>query len=128
MASTAENPAPMTGIQENQKDAAKPKNRKPVDKNKTKNRKTMEKGFLDIALLTTNIGHMKSLMKKQGTDTPHPLYTWVIGGLIVSIVLQVSPCLPLFQFLDIRLSGYQVIFCHDEATLCRSFLSSFLAD
>ena len=96
MAAIANNPelnAPKNEEQGNQKDDAKSKNKKQVRINNNKNRKTMEKGFLDVALLTTNIGHLKSLMKKQDPDSKypkHPLYIWVMAGLITSICLQVS--------------------------------------
>ena len=63
--------------------------KKPFDKNKFKSKKTMEKGLLDVAILTTNISSLKKIMKQQGTDSPHPLFPWVIGGLILSICLQV---------------------------------------
>lgn len=66
------------------------------DNNKYNTRKTLAKGLLDVALLTNNISHLKQLLKYQGTDKQHPLFEWVVGGLLCSVCLQVVIAFILF--------------------------------
>ena len=63
---------------------------KRFDNNKYNNRKTLANGMLDVALLSSNINNLKRLLRDQGTDAQHPLFEWVMGGLILSVGLQVS--------------------------------------
>ena len=60
------------------------------DNNKYNTRKTLAKGLLDVALLSNNVSNLKQLLKHQGTERQHPFFEWIVGGLLLSICLQVS--------------------------------------
>ena len=60
------------------------------DNNKYHNKKTKAKGLLNVALLSNNISTLRQLQKYHGTDQQHPFSEWIIGGLLLSICLQVS--------------------------------------
>jgi len=68
---------------------AMPKIANRFDNNKYNTRKTLAKGLLDVALLSSNINNLKRLLRDQGTDAQHPLFEWVMGGLILSVGLQI---------------------------------------
>jgi len=68
---------------------ATPKIANRFDNNKYNTRKTLAKGLLDVALLSSNINNLKRLLRDQGTDAQHPLFEWVMGGLLLSVCLQV---------------------------------------
>jgi len=59
------------------------------DNNKYNTRKTLAKGLLDVALLSNNLSNLKQLLKHQGTERQHPFFEWIVGGLLLSICLQV---------------------------------------
>ena len=69
---------------------ATPKIANRFDNNKYNTRKALAKGLLDVALLSSNINNLKRLLRDQGTDAQHPLFEWVMGGLLLSVCLQVS--------------------------------------
>ena len=77
--------------------SAVPKKVTKFDNNKYNSRKTLAKGLLDVALLPNNLSNLKQLIKHQGTDRQHPLFEWMVGGLIISVCLQV--------FSELRLLG-----------------------
>ena len=88
-------PATSNAAENNPSNAALPPRPNRFDNNKYNTRKTLAKGLLDVTLLTNNISNLKQLLKHQGTDRENPFFEYVVGGLLISVGLQVNLPLPL---------------------------------